>query len=70
MGMSARQFILPPVHKPAPLPASTPAGVKPQVLDSQPVYSRHQVKPGEVVPSVVSGAECRPWARACLGGVA
>jgi hypothetical protein len=49
-------------------PAVTPSGVKPQVLVSQPVYSRHQVKPGEAVPSVVSAEQCRPWARQCLGG--
>lgn len=45
-----------------------PAGVKPVPLPFQPTYSRHQVKPGEVVPSVVSAEQCRPWARQCLGG--
>lgn len=49
-------------------PATTPTGLETVTLPHQPVYSRHQVKPGELVPSVISSAECRPWARQCLRG--
>lgn len=64
-----RQGLKPPQPpKPASLPAITPDGLKPVPLPFSPTYSRHEVKPGELVPSVISSAECRPWARQCLGG--
>ena len=50
--------------------AVMPLDVKPTKRPSHLVYSRHQVKPGDVVPSAISSAECRPWALQCMGGVA
>jgi hypothetical protein len=47
--------------KPAAEPV-VPAGVKVTVLPSAPVYARHQLPPGAVVPRVISSDECRPWA--------
>lgn len=53
--------------KSAPQPVVIPAGLKPKVLPSAPVYARHQLPPDAAVPSVVSSAECRPWVRALEG---
>lgn len=44
-----------------------PAGLRTTVLPSAPVYARHQLTDDAVVPSVVSSAECRPWARTLEG---
>ena len=38
--------------------------VKVTVCPSAPVYSRHQVVPGQTVPSVISARDARPWAAA------
>lgn len=54
---------------PAGAVAITPTGLKPKVLPSAPVYARHQLPDDAVVPSVVSGAECRPWVRYLAGTV-
>jgi hypothetical protein len=39
------------------------------ICPSSPTYSRHQVAPGDPIPSVISARECSSWARTVWGAV-
>jgi hypothetical protein len=53
--------------KPVPREAVVTSETRITICPSAPVFSRHQVAPGDPIPSVISARECSSWARTVWG---